>query len=314
LRTAAVALKVGAPDFQKDFQRELKTQAIELSLWKAEQEAYRAALKALATKPDDGAAHATAGRYLCLVVGDWKRGEAHLDKGSDAAMQGLTRLQLVNPRELDKQLALADRWWEMYEKTTGPLKWLYMERAAQWYRRVGNRTAGKTKITVEQRRTKMTSERKTSGNAFAGRHPLDAVRIGERWYKFYPSPAGWQQAVDICEKLGGQLVTIESPAKNDAIARFLLSRGGNAENVSTWLGASDQELEGTFRWLDGTVLAAPAYTNWSGSEPNNGNGNEDWAIMTATLQNGEISSLWYDVYSSEPPNWGNYPFVCEWDR
>lgn len=314
LRTAAATLKVGNADFQKDFQKELKTQGLEFGQWKTEQDAYRAALQTLATKPDDASAHAAAGRYLCLVAGDWKAGSAHLDRGSDVTLKSLVNSQIENPREVDKQVALGDRWWDLYEKSTGPSRWIYLEQAAHWYRSVGARAAGKVKITLDQRRQKIITERKASGAAFAARHPLDAVKIGEHWYKFYPTLAGWQQAADICEKLGGQLLTIETPAENNAVAQFLLSRGGNAENVSVWLGASDQEQEGTFRWLDGTPLTSPAYSNWGAGQPDNFRGNEDWVTMTVTLQNGAVSTSWNDAASSEPPNGGNYFFVCEWDR
>lgn len=313
LRTAAATLKVGAPEFQKDFQRELKTLGVELGVWKAEQDAYLSALEALAAKPDDSfsAAHATVGKYLCLVAGDWKAGLVHLDQGADAAIQPLAKLQVENPFEVDNQAALADRWWDLYEKTTGPMKWLYMELAADWYQRAGAKATGKLKISIDQRRQKLAGERKTSGSAFSERHPLDAIKIGEHWYKFYSNLSGWRAAAETCEKMGGQLLCLDTPAEEAAVAQYILSQNSKTESVSVWIGATDQDQEGTFRWLDGTLLT---YQNWAKNEPNNGGGTEDWTVLTATLQNGKIDASWKDASSSNPPDGGNYPFVCEWDR
>jgi hypothetical protein len=52
----------------------------------------------------------------------------------------------------------------------------------------------------------------------------------------------------------------------------LLGCLGNAE---VWLGLTDTQSEGAFRWDDGTNLSATVYSNWFGSEPNNLNGDEE---------------------------------------
>ncbi|XP_038049960.1 adhesion G-protein coupled receptor G2-like [Patiria miniata] len=47
-------------------------------------------------------------------------------------------------------------------------------------------------------------------------------------------------------------------------------------NSLGWIGLNDKKQEGTFVWVDGTEKN---YTNWSGSEPNDANNNEDCTQM-----------------------------------
>lgn len=43
-----------------------------------------------------------------------------------------------------------------------------------------------------------------------------------------------------------------------------------------WIGASDANQEGTFKWDNGGTPISPGYTNWHAGEPSNGyQGDED---------------------------------------
>lgn len=44
-----------------------------------------------------------------------------------------------------------------------------------------------------------------------------------------------------------------------------------------WVGATDQEQEGTWRWVQDNTLVT--YANWNHNEPNNGSGDEHCAMM-----------------------------------
>jgi serine/threonine protein kinase len=308
LRTAAATLKVGASDQQKELQKEFKTLGVELSVSQAEYAAQRAALETLATKTDDPDAHTAVGRYLCFVRRDWPVGLTHWEKGSDVALQELAKLELAEPKDSEKQVALAERWWELSEKTSTPQKWLYMERAAYWYHKAAPKAAGKTKTTIDQRRQKLASERKLSGNAFAPRHPLDATKIGDHWYKFYSDPTKWHMAVAICEKLGGQLVCLETPAENQAIAQFLAGQATARQltAMNCWLGATDEDKPGDFRWLDGTSFVQTNFANWSSGEPDT---TTHWVrMLSSQAAGGNVIGAWYTAKET------NYPFVCEWER
>lgn len=294
----------GALDLQKEF----KTLGVELGVWKAEYDAYAAALEGLKKKADDSEAHAAVGRYLCLVVGDWREGAAHLEKSTDVVLQAIARQEIDGPKGADQQAALADAWWGLFEKATGSARWIPLERAASWYRRAAPTLTGKAKTTMDQRRTKLTAERKLSNYAFAGRHPLDAVKIGDRWYKFYAEPTRWHLAAGICDRMGGTLAILDTPAKNDAVSQYALSQLTKSEQVTYWIGGSDEDKEGEFRWLDGSMVGSKGYSNWQGGQPNNANGSEDWMGVYARLEKGQLKTEWAD-WSTQ-----SYPFVCEWDR
>jgi hypothetical protein len=74
----------------------------------------------------------------------------------------------------------------------------------------------------------------------------------------------WQDARSFCQAWGGDLVEIGSLAENVALAARI------EDNV--WIGATDQEEEGTFRWAGGAPLA---YVGWGFNQPNDLQANED---------------------------------------
>jgi hypothetical protein len=103
----------------------------------------------------------------------------------------------------------------------------------------------------------------------------------------------WDHALELCTGFGGGLVVIEDAAENTAVA--------NAANLYTgndpWIGFSDQWVEGSFEWYDGTPVT---FTSWYAGEPND-SGGEDCAA-TNFVQNGR----WNDYPCSYA-----LPFVCE---
>jgi len=161
--------------------------------------------------------------------------------------------------------------------------------------------------------------RRNSGGVGGPRRPADAVKIGDHWYKAFATPMQWETAVQTCEQLGGNLVIIDTPAENQAVAQLMLQQLGSqaAERASCWLGVSDAEEEGVFRRLDGVVVPSsrpplggpPPFVKWAGGEPNNGGGDEDFVAMQVSLQNNQLVSDWND----HNRNAWCY-FVCEWDH
>ena len=100
----------------------------------------------------------------------------------------------------------------------------------------------------------------------------------------------WAQAKAICEALGGHLATSTNAEKN----AFLVSLIGNN---TVWLGGSDEETEGTWKWISGEEWN---YTNWNSGEPNNSN-NEDYVEL-------QSSGGWNDNKATT-----SHDYVCEWD-
>eukprot|EP00117_Sycon_ciliatum_P007514 scpid20721/ scgid10588/ Macrophage mannose receptor 1; C-type lectin domain family 13 member D; C-type lectin domain family 13 member D-like; Macrophage mannose receptor 1-like protein 1 len=94
-----------------------------------------------------------------------------------------------------------------------------------------------------------------------------------------------------CSAQGGDLY-IANTKKED---QFVL---GNIASGSAyvWIGLSDADREGYYRWADGSYLQ---YTNWGPSQPNNYN-NEDCVALHSE------DDRWYDRSCDEP-----HAFICE---
>ncbi|MFT5113413.1 MAG: hypothetical protein ACI8XU_000661 [Kiritimatiellia bacterium] len=93
----------------------------------------------------------------------------------------------------------------------------------------------------------------------------------------------------------GHLLTITTAAEQAFVNSVRSSMGLN--DWRPWIGLDDAAVEGTFTWVTGEAVT---YTNWSGGEPSNSNGNEDYVEMFGTgvwndLPNGAISPFGYIV-------------------
>jgi hypothetical protein len=110
----------------------------------------------------------------------------------------------------------------------------------------------------------------------------------------------WDDARAQCQAIGADLAVITSAADN---AFFTSVLGMN----EAFVGANDRAVEGTFRWVDDSVLT---YTNWRTGEPSNGGGGyqEDCIILQ-----GQLDGVWDDrpCDSSElAPPAGTHFFLC----
>jgi hypothetical protein len=88
------------------------------------------------------------------------------------------------------------------------------------------------------------------------------------------TPSSWTTAETNAVTLGGHLITVNDSAENE-FARASVLRFDGADRRG-WIGYNDVASEGTFVWSSGQTST---YTNWSGGEPNNSGGLEDWAEM-----------------------------------
>lgn len=109
-------------------------------------------------------------------------------------------------------------------------------------------------------------------------------------------------------EIRGHLATITSQEENDVVFGLL--------TATSWLGGSDNEVEGVWRWVEGPEAGEQfwqglaggtavngAYTNWAPGEPNQffGPGNpENYAHLRA-------DGLWNDL-----PNNSNLNYIIEW--
>ena len=126
-------------------------------------------------------------------------------------------------------------------------------------------------------------------------------------YEFYTLPESewesgpitWQQAERRCEWKGGHLAVIESSTENFLLYSAMKAKG--YENA--YFGFSDGSSEGNWKWVDGT---STAYTNWHSGEPNNQNGDEDYAMFYQKFDDG----TWNDGDGIIDVGCA---YICEWD-
>ena len=137
----------------------------------------------------------------------------------------------------------------------------------------------------------------------------DAVNDGYTGhvYEFYTlpepewesGPITWEQAERRCEWKGGHLAVIESQAENDYLCTAMKQKG--FENA--YFGYSDSETEGDWKWVNG---AQSSYINWHSGEPNNQNGDEDYAMFYQKFDDG----TWNDGDGLID---ADCAYICEWD-
>ena len=115
-------------------------------------------------------------------------------------------------------------------------------------------------------------------------------------YALYEATTYYDQAQNICKKMGGHLATITSAEENKAVSSLM----ENAADIGYWMGASDAKSEGTWVWETGEKFS---YTNWDKNEPNNDSEVEHYLMMYP-------SGLWNDARSFGIYHYG---FILEID-
>ncbi|MGD1899739.1 MAG: DUF4347 domain-containing protein, partial [Phormidesmis sp.] len=105
----------------------------------------------------------------------------------------------------------------------------------------------------------------------------DGFTYNGNQYVLISSAKTWLQAQAEAERLGGNLVTINTAQEET----WLKQTFGKDEGF--WIGINDIDTEGTFEWASGESVG---YTNWAPGEPNNGRSGQDygWMNFSATRQ------------------------------
>jgi len=109
--------------------------------------------------------------------------------------------------------------------------------------------------------------------------PVASRDYGGHTYHFYSTENGILKAREFVQaSAGGYLVTVTSAQEQDFLGKVL----NELKIPKAWLGSSDKEEEGVWRWLDGPEksqvfwisnpdpeTAVQGYTLWFKGEPNN---------------------------------------------
>lgn len=157
-------------------------------------------------------------------------------------------------------------------------------------------------------------------SAFAAaktRVPKDAFYYNGHYYYAYEEVMTWTQAKAACEKVGGHLSTITSEAEQQAVTEYLLQ---NYSRSGYWLGGTDQEREGDWRWVTGEAWS---YENWDELQPDNyisstnvsptGQNDEDYLGIAIGDRNWAQNGRWNDFADNYNGNDTALGYLCEWD-
>lgn len=92
--------------------------------------------------------------------------------------------------------------------------------------------------------------------------PTGTAVFGNKIFAVFDNPVSYDYAKTVSEKMGGHLASIHNAEELKAVKKVC-----NSFAVAYWLGATDLETEGIWKWEDGTPWD---YENWDKGEPNNG--------------------------------------------
>ncbi|XP_018079140.1 collectin-12 isoform X1 [Xenopus laevis] len=124
--------------------------------------------------------------------------------------------------------------------------------------------------------------------------PLEWKNFSDKCYYFSTGKDIFDDAKLICKEKAAMLVVIETQAEQQFLKKQTSGKG------NFWIGLTDTEEEGTWKWLDGTTLN---YKNWKEGQP------DDWSHHTGPGEDcaGLIySGLWNDFLCQDYNN-----FICE---
>ena len=106
-----------------------------------------------------------------------------------------------------------------------------------------------------------------SGTAYAERLQWKTEDGGNgHWYERVNASVTWHQAKQQAEDMGGHLATLTSDAENTYVY-------DNFGEAGAWLGGTDEDSEGTWRWVTGEPWG---YTRWHSVQPDNASSGEHY--------------------------------------
>ena len=112
---------------------------------------YDAAKAKLEQPGGDPQASLAAGRYECLILGDWDAGLRKLAAGSDESLRSLAAKDLATPEDADARAAVGDGWWELAKDESDAARATLYRRAAWWYEKALPQATGVLKIKLQKR-------------------------------------------------------------------------------------------------------------------------------------------------------------------
>ncbi|XP_069574660.1 CD209 antigen-like protein C [Brachyistius frenatus] len=109
----------------------------------------------------------------------------------------------------------------------------------------------------------------------------------------------WQKAREFCQMHGGDLAILNSKDKVNSTVNHLIIQDRSEYLMGFWIGLSDIEEEGTWKWLNGKLLSE-GY--WNDGEPNDVDGEDCVAVYARE----NFFKSWNDFRCAVPQKW-----ICE---
>ena len=91
---------------------------------------------------------------------------------------------------------------------------------------------------------------------------------GNHCYLWSTDEKNWTEAEDFCQRKGAHLASVTSATIND----YVLEGKDKREMYLLWIGGSDLEVNGVWKWTDCSVWD---FTFWRPGEPNDHLGSQD---------------------------------------
>ncbi|XP_063050305.1 asialoglycoprotein receptor 1-like [Engraulis encrasicolus] len=113
------------------------------------------------------------------------------------------------------------------------------------------------------------------------------IRFQSNFYFFSTESKNWHDSRADCRQRAADLVIVNSWVEEDFLSSHL--------QESTWMGLSDIDTEGVWKWVDGTQLTSGF---WAPGEPNNVKGDEDCVHLDKGRE-----WKWNDNTCSQPKRW-----------
>ena len=103
------------------------------------------------------------------------------------------------------------------------------------------------------------------------------------------SASSWSDAATVARSLGGFLVTVNDGLEDQWLFDTFASDEDTTRHL--WIGLSDHQEEGDYRWHDGTPFT---YRNWGDGQPGDGD-DEDYVHITGTNMGTIDPASWNDL-------------------
>ncbi|XP_042566584.1 CD209 antigen [Clupea harengus] len=132
--------------------------------------------------------------------------------------------------------------------------------------------------------------------------PADWLRFADSCYYISTTTLDWKSSQKFCVRRGGHLAIIHTAEEQTFIWNKLVRGHWNAY----WFGITDEKLEGTWHWVDGTELVD---NFWEEGEPNNHIDEDCGYIVKTQVRSRVPTKSWYDAPCEMP-----CLFVCEMEK